>query len=118
MAKEGTKDASLSPGIIPRPLTMLNTPFAMYVGMVYSYLPFLILPLYANLEKMDWQLLEAAEALGCRPWQAFYKIPLPLSRNGILAESMLVFIPAAGDFLTQALRGRAQWCRNGPVRSV
>ena len=76
----------LSLGIIHEPLTMLYTPFAMYVGIVYSYLPFLILPLYANLEKMDWQLLEAAQDLGCKPWQAFYKITLPLSRNGILAE--------------------------------
>jgi putrescine transport system permease protein len=72
---------------------------------VYSYLPFLILPLYANLEKMDWQLLEAAEDLGCRPWQAFYKITLPLSRNGILAGSMLVFIPAVGEFVIPALLG-------------
>ena len=92
-------------GIIHEPLTMLYTPFAMYVGIVYSYLPFLILPLYANLEKMDWQLLEAAEDLGCRPWQAFYKITLPLSRNGMLAGSMLVFIPAVGEFVIPALLG-------------
>ena len=77
----------------------------MYVGIVYSYLPFMILPLYANLEKIDWQLLEAAEDLGCRPWQAFYKITLPLSRNGILAGSMLVFIPAVGEFVIPALLG-------------
>jgi putrescine transport system permease protein len=92
-------------GVIHEPLAMLYTPFAMYVGIVYSYLPFLILPLYANLEKMDWQLLEAAEDLGCRPWQAFYKITLPLSRNGILAGSMLVFIPAVGEFVIPALLG-------------
>jgi len=92
-------------GLIHEPLTMLYTPFAMYVGIVYSYLPFFILPLYANLEKMDWQLLEAAEDLGCRPWQAFYKITLPLSRNGILAGSMLVFIPAVGEFVIPALLG-------------
>jgi putrescine transport system permease protein len=92
-------------GVIHEPITMLYTPFAMYVGIVYSYLPFLILPLYANLEKMDWQLLEAAEDLGCRPWQAFYKITLPLSRNGILAGSMLVFIPAVGEFVIPALLG-------------
>ena len=91
--------------IIREPLTMLYTPFAMYVGIVYSYLPFLILPLCANLEKMDWQLLEAAQDLGCRPWQAFYKITLPLSRNGILAGSMLVFIPAVGEFVIPALLG-------------
>jgi len=92
-------------GLIHEPLAMLYTPFAMYVGIVYSYLPFFILPLYANLEKMDWQLLEAAEDLGCRPWQAFYKITLPLSRNGILAGSMLVFIPAVGEFVIPALLG-------------
>jgi putrescine transport system permease protein len=95
----------LSLGVIHDPLTMLYTPFAMYVGIVYSYLPFFILPLYANLEKMDWQLLEAAEDLGCRPWQAFYKITLPLSRNGILAGSMLVFIPAVGEFVIPDLLG-------------
>jgi len=95
----------ISMGLIHEPLTMLYTPFAMYVGIVYSYLPFLILPLYANLEKMDWTLLEAAEDLGCRPWQAFYKITLPLSRNGILAGSMLVFIPAVGEFVIPALLG-------------
>jgi putrescine transport system permease protein len=89
----------MSLGLIHEPLTMLYTPF------VYSYLPFMILPLYANLEKMDWQLLEAAEDLGCRPWQAFYKITLPLSRNGILAGSMLVFIPAVGEFVIPALLG-------------
>ena len=92
-------------GLIHEPLAMLYTQFAMYVGIVYSYLPFVILPLYANLEKMDWQLLEAAEDLGCRPWQAFYKITLPLSRNGILAGSMLVFIPAVGEFVIPALLG-------------
>src|ERR1700723_2859481 len=92
-------------GVIREPLTLLYTPFAMYVGIVYSYLPFFILPMYANLEKMDWQLLEAAEDLGCRPWQAFYKITLPLSRNGILAGSMLVFIPAVGEFVIPALLG-------------
>jgi putrescine transport system permease protein len=92
-------------GVIHEPLTMLYTPFAMYIGIVYSYLPFFILPMYANLEKMDWELLEAAEDLGCRPWQAFYKITLPLSRNGILAGSMLVFIPAVGEFVIPALLG-------------
>ena len=92
-------------GLIHAPLTMLFTPFAMYVGIVYSYLPFVILPLYATLEKMDWQLVEAAEDLGCRPWQAFYKITLPLSRNGVLAASMLVFIPAVGEYVIPTLLG-------------
>src|SRR3979409_2502106 len=93
--------------VLPDPLARAYTPFAMYVGIVYSYLPFFILPMYANLEKMDWQLLEAAEDLGCRPWQAFYKITLPLSRNGILAGSLLVFIPAVGEFVIPALLGGA-----------
>ena len=92
-------------GVIHEPMTMLYTPFAMYIGIVYSYLPFMILPLYANLEKMDWQLIEAAEDLGCRPWRAFLSITLPLSRNGILAGSMLVFIPAVGEFVIPALLG-------------
>jgi putrescine transport system permease protein len=92
-------------GIIDEPIVMLYTQFAMYIGIVYSYVPFMILPLYANLEKMDWQLLEAAEDLGCKPWQAFYKITLPLSRNGILAGSMLVFIPAVGEYVIPALLG-------------
>ncbi|HUY83633.1 MAG TPA: ABC transporter permease subunit [Steroidobacteraceae bacterium] len=92
-------------GVIHAPLTMLFTPFAMYVGIVYSYLPYVILPLYANLEKMDWQLIEAAEDLGCRPWAAFCKVTLPLSRNGILAGSMLVFIPAVGEFVIPTLLG-------------
>ncbi len=95
----------MSVGLIHEPLVMLYTQFAMYVGIVYSYLPFFILPLYANLEKMDWQLLEAAQDLGCKPYQAFYKITLPLSRNGILAGSMLVFIPAVGEFVIPALLG-------------
>jgi putrescine transport system permease protein len=95
----------ISLGLIHEPLTMLYTPFAMYVGIVYSYLPFMILPLYANLEKMDWELLEAAQDLGCRPWRAFFAITLPLSRNGMLAGSMLVFIPAVGEFVIPALLG-------------
>jgi len=92
-------------GLIHEPIPMLYTQFAMYVGIVYSYLPFMILPLYSNLEKMDWQLLEAAQDLGCKPWQAFYKVTLPLSRNGILAGCMLVFIPAVGEFVIPALLG-------------
>src|SRR6202171_3744176 len=70
-------------GATHHPVTMLYTPFAMYVGIFSSSLPFFILPMYANLEKMDWQLLESAGDLGCRPAQAFYKTTLPLSRNGI-----------------------------------
>src|SRR5690606_36472558 len=74
------------------PIVMLNTDFAMYIGIVYSYLPFMILPLYSNLEKHDLTLLEAAVDLGCRPFRAFLSITLPLSKPGVIAGSMLVFI--------------------------
>src|SRR5258706_939413 len=90
-------------GIIDEPIVMLQTNFAMYVGIVYSYLPFMILPLYANLEKHDQTLLEAAEDLGCRPFRAFLQVTLPLSIPGIVAGSMLVFIPAVGEFVIPKL---------------
>lgn len=92
-------------GIIDKPLIMLQTDFAVYLGIVYSYLPFMILPLYANLEKLDNTLLEAASDLGCRPWRTFLSVTLPLSMPGILAGSMLVFIPAVGEFVIPALLG-------------
>ncbi len=92
-------------GVIDQPIQMLQTDFAVYVGIVYSYLPFMILPLYANLEKMDLTLLEAAADLGCKPWQAFYKITLPLSVPGIVAGCLLVFIPAVGEFVIPSLLG-------------
>ena len=92
-------------GIIDQPLVMLQTEFAVYIGIVYSYLPFMVLPLYANLEKMDLTLLEAAADLGCRPTKAFFKITLPLSLSGIIAGAMLVFIPAVGEFVIPSLLG-------------
>ena len=92
-------------GVIDQPIQMLQTDFAVYVGIVYSYLPFMILPLYTNLEKMDLTLLEAAADLGCKPWQAFYKITLPLSVPGIVAGCLLVFIPAVGEFVIPSLLG-------------
>lgn len=92
-------------GLIDQPIVMLQTDFAIYIGIVYSYLPFMILPLYSNLEKMDLTLLEAAEDLGCRPFRAFLTITLPLSMPGIVAGSMLVFIPAVGEFVIPALLG-------------
>ncbi len=95
----------MSLGIIHEPIQMLQTDFAVYVGIVYSYLPFMILPLYSNLEKMDLTLLEAAADLGCKPWQAFYKITLPLSVHGIIAGCLLVFIPAVGEFVIPSLLG-------------
>ncbi len=92
-------------GIIDEPLIMMQTDFAVYIGIVYSYLPFMILPLYANLERLDLTLLEAAADLGCRPFKAFLTITLPLSMPGIIAGSMLVFIPAVGEFIIPALLG-------------
>jgi putrescine transport system permease protein len=118
-------------GVINEPIVMLQTDFAMYIGIVYSYLPFMILPLYANLEKHDPSLLEAAIDLGCRPWRAFFSVTLPLSMPGVIAGSMLVFIPAVGEFViprmlggTDSLMiGRVLWDefflnRNWPVASA
>jgi putrescine transport system permease protein len=87
------------------PINMMNTNFAVYLGIVYSYLPFMILPLYANLEKMDLSLIEAATDLGCRPLKAFFLITVPLSFPGIVAGSMLVFIPAVGEYVIPELLG-------------
>jgi putrescine transport system permease protein len=92
-------------GVIDQPIQMLQTDFAVYIGIVYSYLPFMILPLYANLEKMDLTLIEAAADLGSRPWESFFKITLPLSLPGIIAGCMLVFIPAVGEFVIPSLLG-------------
>src|SRR5262245_18473424 len=95
----------LSLGVIDSPISMMNTNFAVYLGIVYSYLPFMILPLYANLEKMDMSLLEAATDLGCKPLKAFFLITVPLSFPGIVAGSMLVFIPAVGEYVIPELLG-------------
>ncbi len=92
-------------GVIDSPIVMLQTDFAVYLGIVYSYLPFMILPLYANLEKLDETLLEAAYDLGCKPARTFLTVTLPLSVPGIIAGSMLVFIPAVGEFVIPALLG-------------
>jgi putrescine transport system permease protein len=92
-------------GIVDEPVAMLNTDFAMYIGIVYSYLPFMILPLYSNLEKHDLTLLEAAVDLGCKPFKAFLAITWPLSLPGVIAGSMLVFIPAVGEFVIPRLLG-------------
>jgi putrescine transport system permease protein len=102
-------------GIIDAPLTMMQTDFAVYIGIVYSYLPFMILPLYANLEKHDLTLLEAAADLGARPFRAFRKITLPLSIPGIIAGSLLVFIPAVGEFIIPSLLGRTDQLMIGRV---
>jgi putrescine transport system permease protein len=92
-------------GFIHEPLRMLNTDFAVYLGIVYSYLPFMVLPLVATLVKLDRGLLEAAADLGCRPWAAFVRVTLPLSLPGIIAGSMLVFIPTMGEFVIPDILG-------------
>jgi putrescine transport system permease protein len=95
----------LSLGVIDTPLVMMNTSFAVYIGIVYSYLPFMILPLYSNLEKHDLTLLEAASDLGAGPVRSFFRITLPLSFPGIVAGSLLVFIPAVGEYVIPSLLG-------------
>ena len=95
-------------GVIDQPLIILNTNTAIYIGIVYSYLPFMVLPLYAALEKMDYSLVEAAQDLGCTPLMAFWKVTFPLSLPGVLAGSMLVFIPAVGEFVVPDLLGGSE----------
>lgn len=92
-------------GVISEPLIMHYTPFAVHLGIVYSYLPFMILPLYASLEKLDLDLMEAASDLGARPATVFWRVTLPLSMPGVAAGSFLVFIPAVGEFVIPALLG-------------
>ena len=95
----------LAIGIVDEPIVMMQTDFAVYVGIVYTYLPFMILPLFARLARLDHTVLEAAEDLGCRPLKAFFTVTLPLSLPGVVAGSMLVFIPAVGEFVIPALLG-------------
>jgi putrescine transport system permease protein len=104
-------------GLIHEPLPLLQTDFAVYIGIVYSYLPFMILPLYANLEKHDNTLLEAAADLGAHPVTAFLRITLPQSVAGIVAGSLLVFIPAVGEYVVPSLLGRSDQLMIGRVLS-
>jgi len=92
-------------GLIPAEGLWLNTPFSLVVGMVYTYLPFMVLPLYATLAKLDVRLLEAAADLGATPWVTFWKVTVPLSTAGIIAGAMLVFIPCIGEFVIPELLG-------------
>jgi putrescine transport system permease protein len=92
-------------GLIHAPLPLINNSFAVYIGLIYSYLPYMVLPLYAALEKLDPTLLEAAADLGCRPSQSFRRVTLPLSLPGIIAGSLLVFIPMCGEFIIPDLLG-------------
>lgn len=106
LADQGTiNDLLIMLGIIDEPIRMLYTTFAVYVGIVYTYVPFMILPLYANMEKLDWELLEAAADLGARPMTTFFTVTLPMTSPGILAGSLLVFIPATGEYVIPDLLG-------------
>jgi putrescine transport system permease protein len=102
-------------GIISQPLQILNTNLAVYIGIVYSYLPFMILPLFANLVKHDQSLLEAASDLGSSTFNSFWKITVPLSKNGIIAGCMLVFIPVVGEFVIPELLGGPETLMIGRV---
>ena len=93
----------------------MNTPFSLVLGMTYIYLPFMILPLYGTLSKMDLRLLEAAQDLGATPWVAFWRITVPLSKAGIIAGSMLVFIPCVGEFVIPELLGGPETLMIGRV---
>ncbi|MBI1179991.1 MAG: ABC transporter permease subunit [Alphaproteobacteria bacterium] len=92
-------------GVIDQPLAIMHTAWAVYIGIVYSYLPFMVLPIYAALDRLDPSLLEAAGDLGARPWKAFLRVTLPLSMRGVIAGSLLVFIPAVGEFVIPELLG-------------
>lgn len=105
----------MSLGLIGSPLEIYRTDTAVYIGMVYAYLPFFILPAYANLVKMDMRLLEAAYDLGARPWNAFWQITVPLSRPGVIAGAMLVFIPCVGEYVIPELLGGANTLMMGRV---
>jgi putrescine transport system permease protein len=104
-------------GVIDAPIQMMQTDFAVYLGIVYSYLPFMILPLYTNLEKHDGTLLEAAADLGAKPLAAFLRVTLPLSVPGILAGALLVFIPVVGEYVIPTLLGRPDQLMIGRVLS-
>ncbi len=110
-------NALMALGLIDEPIQMMQTDFAVYIGIVYSYLPFMILPLYTNLEKHDLTLLEAAADLGARPAKAFFRVTLPLSLPGILAGSLLVFIPVVGEYVIPSLLGRPDQLMIGRVLS-
>jgi putrescine transport system permease protein len=105
----------LGANLIPALGKYMNSPFSLVLGMVYTYLPFMILPLYGNLAKLDLRLLEAASDLGATPWVAFWKVTVPLSKAGIIAGSMLVFIPCIGEFVIPELLGGPQTLMIGRV---
>jgi putrescine transport system permease protein len=109
LRSEGLLNGALTAlGLIDEPLAILNTEVAVYIGIVYAYLPFMVLPLYASLEKLDHSLIEAAQDLGSPPWRAFWSITVPLAWPGIVAGSLLCFIPAVGEFVIPDLLGGSE----------
>ena len=116
LANEGLLNQFLSwTGIISEPLVILNTDVAVYIGIVYTYLPFMVLPIYASLERMDPSFVEAAEDLGCSRLSAFWIVTLPLARPGVIAGCFLVFIPAMGEFVIPSLLGGSSTLMIGKV---
>lgn len=116
LSKEGFLNSFLLwTGLVNEPLAMLNTNIAVYIGIVYTYLPFLVLPIYSTLEKLDDSLLEAAEDLGCSRLQAFWAVTAPLSKPGVFAGCFLVFIPALGEFVIPSLLGGSNTLMIGKV---
>ncbi len=111
----GLDQVLLAAGAISAPGKLMHTPFSLVLGMTYTYLPFMILPLFGNLAKMDLRLLEAAADLGATPWVAFWKVTVPLSKAGIIAGSMLVFIPCVGEFVIPELLGGPETLMIGRV---
>jgi putrescine transport system permease protein len=111
----GVDHALYAAGLIPAVGKFMNSPFSLVLGMVYTYLPFMILPLYGNLAKLDLRLLEAATDLGATPFVAFWKVTVPMSKAGIIAGSMLVFIPCVGEFVIPELLGGPQTLMIGRV---
>jgi putrescine transport system permease protein len=111
----GLDQLLLAGGMISAPGKLMNTPFSLVLGMTYTYLPFMVLPLFGNLSKMDLRLLEAAQDLGASPWVAFWTVTVPLSKAGIIAGSMLVFIPCVGEFVIPELLGGPETLMTGSV---
>src|SRR5690606_20153933 len=105
----------MSFGLINQPLEIYRTDLAVYIGLIYAYLPFFILPLYANPVKLDNRLLEAAYDLGAKPWQAFLSVTLPLSMPGVIAGAMLVFLPSVGEFVIPEMLAGADTLMIGRV---
>jgi putrescine transport system permease protein len=111
----GLDQLLLAAGLISTPGKLMNTPFSLVLGMTYTYLPFMILPLYGNLSKMDLRLIEAAKDLGASPWVAFWTVTVPLSKAGIIAGAMLVFIPCVGEYVIPELLGGPETLMTGSV---